>query len=151
MKKGIHHMPVSPPAAFFDQIPGIVLIAGGCFAVFFLSVVALIVRSAVRQRRQARAARREAQAIVAMGHAVTATITGIREEHTQLYVGKSPVLEHREYRTSTNYVLTAIWRDPRTGQEVTFVKRSPTRDRYAIGSPVTVYVDPNNSARYVIP
>jgi hypothetical protein len=144
-------MPVSPPAAFFDQLPGLVLIAGGCFAVFFLSVVALIVRSAVRMRHRVREARREAQAIVAMGHTVTATVSGVREEHTQQYVGKSPVLEHREYRTSTNYVFSAVWHDPRTGQKVTFFKRVPTPERYAIGSTVTVYVDPKNSARYVIP
>lgn len=70
--------------------------------------------------------------------------TGVREERSSRKVGKSTI------RTS-DYVFSAVWRDPRTGQDVPFATRSVSRSRYVIGSPVTVYVDPNNYGRYVIP
>jgi hypothetical protein len=71
--------------------------------------------------------------------------TGVREERSSRKVGKSTI------RTSTDYVFSAVWRDPRTGQDRTFSTRSVSRSRYAIGSSVTDHVDPNDYSRYVFP
>jgi hypothetical protein len=123
-------MSISSPSAFFDLFSR--------FTLVFLGVVASFVRILSGRRRNAQ----ETQALIASGHSVTATITGVRAERSTSKALGSTVWD-------TSYLFSAVWRDPCTGQDVAFARRAVTRGRYAIGSPVTVYVDPYTSRRYV--
>jgi len=69
-------MSISSPSAFFDLFSRFTLVFLDCFGAFFLGVVAFFVRILSGRRRNSQ----EAQALIASGHSVTVTITGVREE-----------------------------------------------------------------------
>jgi hypothetical protein len=139
-------MPFPMPGSFVSNFPGALLLVFGAIAVVFFGIVVFAVSLLTSVGRRAR----KAKALVATGHTVTATVTGVHEEHSRLQTGKSPVLGTPMYLTVTKYVFSAVWRDPRTGRDITFVKRWKDRDHYAIGSPVTVYIDPHDYSHYAI-